>query len=95
MKNKMSTLPPLEKVLRTLMNDRAFSLSLFVAFMLSLITNCLFLSVHLIRLQNKQNQPASCSYFIKITCNNKYYTQITMSVADYSKGQLKTVSFPV
>jgi len=36
---------PLEKFLRTPMNDRAFSLSLFVTFVLSLITNCLFLSV--------------------------------------------------
>jgi len=32
MKNKMSTLPPLEKFLRTPMNDHAFSLSLFRAF---------------------------------------------------------------
>jgi len=47
------------------------------------------------RLRNKQNQPASCSYFIKITYNNKYYIQITMSVADYSKRQLKTVRFPI
>ena len=39
---------PLEKVLRTLMNDRAFSLSLFVTSVVSLITNCLFLSVFLI-----------------------------------------------
>jgi len=46
-------------------------------------------------MQNKQNQPASCSYFIKITCNYKYYTQITTSVADYSKRQLKTVRFPI
>ena len=38
----------LEKLLRTPMNDRAFSLSLFVTFVLSLITNCLFLSVLLI-----------------------------------------------
>jgi len=45
-------------------------------------------------LQNKQNQPGSCSYFIKITYNNKYYIQITMSVADYSKRQFKTVRFP-
>ena len=30
------------------MNDRDFSLSLFVTFVLSLITNCLFLSVLLI-----------------------------------------------
>ena len=37
--------------------------------------------------QNKQNQPASCYYFIKITCNNKCYTQITLGVADYSKRQ--------
>jgi len=46
--NKMSTLPPLEIFLRTPMNDRAFSLSLFVTFVLLLITNCLFLSVLLI-----------------------------------------------
>ena len=46
-------------------------------------------------LQNKQNQPASFSYFIKITCNNRYYAQITISVADYSKRQLKTVRFPI
>jgi len=39
---------PLEQVRRMLMNDRAFSLSLFVTFVVSLITNCLFLSVHLI-----------------------------------------------
>jgi len=39
---------PLEKFLRTPMNDRAFSLSLFVTLVLSLITNCLFLSVLLI-----------------------------------------------
>ena len=38
----------LEKVLRQLMNDRAFSLSLFVTFVLSLSTNRLFLSVLLI-----------------------------------------------
>ena len=37
--------PPLEKFLRTTMNDRAFSLSFFV---FSLITNCLFLSVLLL-----------------------------------------------
>jgi len=34
---------PLEKFLRTPLNDRAFSLSLFVTFVLSLITNCLLL----------------------------------------------------
>ena len=38
----------MENFLRTPMNDRAFSLSLFVTFVLSLITNCLFLSVLLI-----------------------------------------------
>ena len=38
----------LEKVLRQLMNDSAFSLSLFVTFVLSLSTNRLFLSVLLI-----------------------------------------------
>ena len=48
MKNKMSTLLPLEKVLRRLLNDRAFSHSLFVTFVFSLITNCLFLSILLI-----------------------------------------------
>jgi len=40
------------------------------------------------------NQP-SCYYFIKITCNNKCYAQITMGVADYSKRQLKTIRFPI
>jgi len=45
-------------------------------------------------MQNKQNQPASCSYFIKITYNNKYYTQTTMGVGDYSKRQLKSVRLP-
>jgi len=35
----------LEKFLRTPMDDRAFSLSLFFTFVLSLITNCWFLSV--------------------------------------------------
>jgi len=47
--------PLLEKVFRTLMNDRAFSLSLFVTFVLSLITNCFFLSVLLISIA-KQTQ---------------------------------------
>ena len=40
---------PLEKFLRTPMNDSAFSL--FVTFVLSLITNCLFLSVLLISVE--------------------------------------------
>jgi len=38
--------PPLEKFLRTPINDSAFSI--FVTFVLSLITNCLFLSILLI-----------------------------------------------
>ena len=46
------------------------------------------------RSQNKQNQPASWYYFITISCNNKCYAQITMSVAHYSKRQLKTVRSP-
>ena len=47
----------LEKFLRTPlpMKDRAFSLSLFVIFVLSPITNCLFLSVLLISVA-KQTQ---------------------------------------
>jgi len=45
---------PLEKFLRTPMNDRAFSL--FVTFVLSLNTNCLFLSVLLISVA-KQTEP--------------------------------------
>jgi len=70
------------------MNDRAFSLSFFRAF-----THYeLFVSF---RSQNKQNQPASCYYFIKISCNNKCYAQITMGVAHYSKRQLKAIRFPI
>jgi len=30
-----------------------------------------------------------------MTCNNKYYTEMTMGVADYYKRQLKTVRFPI
>jgi len=92
MMNKMSRMPPLEKFLRTPMNDHAFSLSLFRYF-------CAFTHYELFvsfRSQNKQNQPASCYYFIKITCNTKCYTQITtMGAADYSKRQLQTVRFPI
>jgi len=47
-KQNVDVAPLLEKFLRKLMDDRAFSLSLFVTFVLSLITNCLFLSVLLI-----------------------------------------------
>jgi len=71
-----------------------FRFVFFVTFVFPLITNCLFLSVLLISVTKQENQPASCYYFIKITCNNKYYTQITIRVADYSKRQLKTVRFP-
>jgi len=67
----------------------------FVTFVVSLMTNCSFLSVLLIRLQNEQNHPASCYYFIKITSFNKCYTQINNGVADYSKRQLTTVRFPI
>jgi len=42
-KQNVDVAPPLEKVLRTPMNDRAFSFSVFRAF-----TNCLFSSVLLI-----------------------------------------------
>jgi len=45
-------------------------------------------------LQNKQNQAASCYYFIKSTGNNKCYTQITKGIADYSKPQLKLLGSP-
>jgi len=69
-------------------------LSRFRFLVLSLITNCLFLSVLLLSVAKEPNQPASCYYCIKITCNNKCYTKITMGVADYSKRQLKTIRFP-
>jgi len=73
-----------------------FHFRFFVTFVLSVITNCLFLPVlSLFRFQNKQKHPASCYYFIKNTSINKCYTQITMGVADYSKQQLKTVRFPI
>jgi len=69
------------------MNDRAFSLSFFRAFthyelrvsFRSLNFGC----------KNKQNQHASCYYFIKITCNNKCYAENTMGVADYSNDNKK------
>jgi len=78
----------------------ARELSCLLAFVFSLLS-C-FHSLRIVcffpfswfRLQNQLNQPASCSYFIKITCNNKCYAQIAMGVADYSKRQLKTVRFP-
>jgi len=55
----MLTLTPLEKFLRTPMDDRAFThYELFVAFR---SLNFGF-KIH--------NQPVSCFYFIKITCNN-------------------------
>jgi len=36
------------------------------------------------------------SLFVTVVLsNNKYYMQITMSVADYYKRQLKTIRFPI
>jgi len=54
-----------------------------------------FFSFSWFQLQTKQNQPTSYYYFIKITYNNKRYTQIIMGVGDYSKRQLKTIRFPI
>jgi len=66
-----------------------------VTFVLSRITNCLFLSVLLISV-SKETESTRFYYFIKITCNNKCYTQIsTMGAADYSKRRLNTVRFPI
>ena len=79
----MLTLPPLEKFIRTPMNDRAFLLSFF-HYIRAFTHYELFVSFR-----------SSCYYFIKITCNNKCYIQITMGVVDYSKRQLNTVRFPV
>ena len=78
------------------MNDRAFSLSFFHYFR-AFTHHELFVSFRSLNFgfYNKQNQPASCYYLIKITCNNKCYTQITMGVADYSKRQLYSVRFPI
>jgi len=67
----------------------------FVTFVLSLITNCLLLSVLLISVAKSTESTGSCYYFIQITCNNKYYTQIAMGVVDYSKRQLKPARFPI
>ena len=64
------------------MNDRAFSLSFFRYFR-AFTHYELFLPFR------------SCYYFIKITCDNKCYTQITMGVVDHAKRQLKTVRFPI
>ena len=65
------------------MNDRVFSLS-FLRYFRAFTHNQLLVSFRsfTFQLQNKHNQPASCYYVIKITCNNKCFTQITMSVAD-------------
>jgi len=65
--------------------------SCFIAFVFSCFHSLrivCFFPFSYFRLQNKQNQPAFCYYFIKITYNNQCYTQITMGVADYSKRQL-------
>jgi len=86
----MSTLIPLEKVLRTPMHDRAFSLSFFRYF--RAVTHYkLFVSFCSLDFGCKINRikPLLAIYFIKITGNNTCYTQITMGIADYSKPQLK------
>jgi len=44
-------------------------------------------------LQNKQNQPLLDIISSKLPAITKWYTQIIMGVADYSKRQLKTVRF--
>jgi len=59
----------------------------FVTFVLYLITNYLFLSALLVSIAKQRASTASCHYFIKITCTNKCYTQITVGIADYSKRQ--------
>ena len=41
------------------------------------------------------NQPDCCHYFIEIICNNKCDTQITMSVAHYSKWKSKSIGLPI
>ena len=80
--NKMSTFPPWKNFcarLWMIVLSRFHSLRIVCFFPFSF------------RLQNKKNQPVCCYYFIKITCNGKYFTQLTMGVVDYSKRQLKTV----
>jgi len=77
--NKMSTLPPHWKMFcRRPWNDRAFSLSFsryFRAF-----PHCeLFVSFRSLNFGYKINRiNRFLFYFIKITCNDKGYTQITM-----------------
>jgi len=51
-------------------------LSRFSFLVLSLIANCLFLSVLLLSIAKQPNERTSRYYVIKITCNNKCYTQI-------------------
>ena len=82
-KENANVAPTPEKFLRTLMNDRAFSLSFF-RYIRAFTHYELCVSFR-----------SSCYYFIKITCNDKSYIQITMGVVDYSKRQLKTARFPV
>ena len=68
---------------------------LLLSYFHSLRIVCFFHSLN-IGFKNKQNQPAPCYYLNKITCSNKCYTQIAMSVvADYSKRQLKAVRIPI
>jgi len=80
---------PLKKFLRTPMKDHAFSLSFFRYFR-AFIHNELFVSFRPLNFNCKINRikPASCYYFIKIICNNKCYTQISLGVANYSKRQI-------
>jgi len=90
--NKMSTFPPGR------ISADAHEWSCFLAFVFSCFHSLrivCFFPFSEFRLQNKHNQLASCYYFIKITCNNKCYSQITMGVGDYSKRQLKTIRFPI
>jgi len=75
-KQNADVAPTPDEFLRTPTNDRASSL-LFFRYFGAFTHYELFVSFH------------SCYYFIKITCNNKCYIQITMGVVDYSKRQLK------
>jgi len=90
-------LSPPGKIRWTPVNDCAFSLSFFslLSCFHALQIVCFF-PFSYFRFQYKQNQRGFCYYFIKITCNNKCYTQIsTMGVEDYSKRQLITVRFSI
>jgi len=66
---KMSRLPPWKNFCGRPWIIVLSRFCFLVTFVLSLITNCLLLSVLLISVANIQSQLTSCSYFIKITCN--------------------------